>query len=82
VKKVEMSEAVAHMEEMRDGNKIFVGSPERKTLPRRPKNPVTVCCEHGNELPVSIKRGEFLDYLSDCQLLKNGFAPWYLVTHS
>jgi hypothetical protein len=28
--------------------------------------------EHGNELPGSVKGVEFLDYLSDCQLLKNG----------
>jgi hypothetical protein len=27
-------------------------------------------CEHGSELSVSIKGGEFLDYLSDCKLLK------------
>jgi hypothetical protein len=27
-------------------------------------------CEHGNELSDSIKGGEFIDYLSDCYLLK------------
>jgi hypothetical protein len=29
-------------------------------------------CEHVNELSGSVKGGEFLDYLSDCQLLKKG----------
>jgi hypothetical protein len=32
--------------------------------------------EHGNELLGSIKGGEFLDQLSDCQLLKKDSAPW------
>jgi len=32
--------------------------------------------EHGNETSVSIKSGEFLDWLSDCQLLKEESAPW------
>jgi hypothetical protein len=32
--------------------------------------------EHGNEPSRSIKGGEFLDYLSDCQLLKKDSAPW------
>jgi len=27
-------------------------------------------CEHGNEPLGSIKEGEFLDWLSDCQLVK------------
>jgi hypothetical protein len=31
--------------------------------------------EHDNEPSGSIKGGEFLDYLSDCQLLKDGSAP-------
>jgi hypothetical protein len=30
------------------------------------QGPVAGCCEHGNELPGSIKGGEFLDWLSDC----------------
>jgi hypothetical protein len=34
------------------------------------------CCEHGNEPLGSIKGGEFLDYLSNCQLLKKDSAPW------
>jgi hypothetical protein len=32
------------------------------------------CCEHGNEPPVSIKHGKFLDYLRNCQLLKREFV--------
>jgi hypothetical protein len=32
-------------------------------------------CEHGNEPSCSIKGGEFIDLLSDCQLLKDS-APW------
>jgi hypothetical protein len=28
------------------------------------------CCKHGNEPLGPIKSGEFLDYLSDCQLMK------------
>jgi hypothetical protein len=32
-------------------------------------------CEHGNEPSGSIKGVEFLDYLSDYQLLKKGSAP-------
>jgi hypothetical protein len=32
-------------------------------------------CEHGNELSGSIKDGEFLDYLSDYQLLNEDCAP-------
>jgi hypothetical protein len=32
--------------------------------------------EHGNECSGSIKSGEFLDYLSDYQLLKKYSAPW------
>jgi hypothetical protein len=31
---------------------------------------VAGCCEHGNEPSSFIKGGEFLDQLSDCQLLK------------
>jgi hypothetical protein len=34
------------------------------------------CCEHGNEPSGSIKCGEFLDQLSDCQLLKKNSARW------
>jgi hypothetical protein len=33
-------------------------------------------CEHGNEPSVSIKDEEFLDYLSDCQLLTEESGPW------
>jgi hypothetical protein len=32
-------------------------------------------CEDGNEPSGSIKGGEFLGYLSDCQLLKNYSVP-------
>jgi hypothetical protein len=31
---------------------------------------VAGCCEYDKEPSVYIKDGEFLDYLSDCQLLK------------
>jgi hypothetical protein len=34
------------------------------------------CCEHGNEPSDSIKGREFLDQLSDSQLLKEDSAPW------
>jgi hypothetical protein len=34
------------------------------------------CCEHGNEHSVSIKGGEFVDQLSDYQLLKKNSAAW------
>jgi hypothetical protein len=36
-------------------------------------------CEHGNEPSDSIKDGEFLDYLSDYQLVKMGYVPWSLL---
>jgi len=32
-------------------------------------------CEHGNEPSGSVKDVEFLDQLSDCQLLKKDYAP-------
>jgi hypothetical protein len=35
---------------------------------------VAGCCEHGNELPCSIKCGEFLEQLNDYQLLKKDSA--------
>jgi hypothetical protein len=31
-------------------------------------------CEHGNEPSVSIKGGEFIDWLSDYWLLEKGFC--------
>jgi hypothetical protein len=37
---------------------------------------VTGSCERGNEPPVSIKGGEFLDELSGCQLPKKDSDPW------
>jgi hypothetical protein len=40
---------------------------------------VTGSCECGNELPGSIKCGEFLDYLRNCSLLKKASAPWSLL---
>jgi len=36
--------------------------------------PVVGFCEHGNEPSDSIKGGEFLDYMSDYQLLKDSDA--------
>jgi hypothetical protein len=33
-------------------------------------------CERGNEHSDYIRGGEFLDQLSDCQLLKKDSAPW------
>jgi hypothetical protein len=33
-------------------------------------------CRHGNAPSGSIKSGDFLDYLSDCQFLKEDCAPW------
>jgi hypothetical protein len=39
---------------------------------------VTGSCEHGNGPSGSIKVGEFLDWLSDCQLLKKDSAAWSL----
>jgi hypothetical protein len=41
---------------------------------------VAACYEHGNELSGSIKGGEFLDCLSNYQLVRMDPAPWsYLV---
>jgi len=37
---------------------------------------VANCCEHGDEPSGSIKLGEFLDSLMNCQLLKNVSAAW------
>jgi hypothetical protein len=37
---------------------------------------VANCCEYGNEPTHSIKGGEFIDYLSDYQLLKKDSIPW------
>jgi hypothetical protein len=37
---------------------------------------VAVCCEHNSEPLGSIKGGEFLEQLSDYQLLKDDAAPW------
>jgi hypothetical protein len=34
------------------------------------------CCEHDNEPSGSIKGEEFLDYVSDYQLLKKDSTPW------
>jgi hypothetical protein len=34
-------------------------------------------CEHSNETSASIKGGEFLDWLSDFQLLKKDFVSIY-----
>jgi hypothetical protein len=36
---------------------------------------MTGSCEHGNEPSGPIKGGEFLDYLSDCQLLMKDSVP-------
>jgi hypothetical protein len=38
--------------------------------------PVAGCCEHDNEHLGYIKDEEFIDYLSDSQLLNNDIAPW------
>jgi hypothetical protein len=39
-------------------------------------------CEHGNKPSGSIKGGEFLDFLSDCQLPKKDSVPWsWLLKH-
>jgi hypothetical protein len=38
--------------------------------------PVAGSCEYGNEPSGSIKGGEFLDWLSDYELLKMDSAPW------
>ena len=34
------------------------------------------CCECGNELPGSVKSGEFTDYMRTGQLLKKASAAW------
>jgi hypothetical protein len=39
---------------------------------------VTGCCEHGDEPSDSIKGGEFLDSLSEYQLLNKKTAPYIL----
>jgi hypothetical protein len=38
--------------------------------------PVARSCEHGNEPSSSIKCGIFLEWLSDCWLIKNDSALW------
>jgi hypothetical protein len=43
------------------------------------QRPVAGSCEHRIETSGSIKGGEFLDYLSDYQLLKEDSAPWKLL---
>jgi hypothetical protein len=37
---------------------------------------VACCCGYTNEPSGSIKAGEFLDKVSDCQFLNEDFAPW------
>jgi hypothetical protein len=37
---------------------------------------MTGCCEHGNEPSCSMRGGEFLDLLSNYQLLKTDSVPW------
>jgi hypothetical protein len=37
-------------------------------------------CEHGNELPDSMKGGEFRDYLSDFKLLRDSAPRSWLVS--
>jgi hypothetical protein len=36
---------------------------------------VAGCCKYGNESAGCIKDGEFIDQLSDCQLLKKTSVP-------
>jgi hypothetical protein len=43
---------------------------------RLAEGPVAGSCKHGNETSGSVKRGKFLEQLSDCQLLKNSYAGW------
>jgi hypothetical protein len=38
--------------------------------------PVAGFCEHRNESSGSTEGGEFLDKLSDCQLLKKDYSQW------
>jgi hypothetical protein len=40
------------------------------------QRPLVVFCEHGNKSSGSIKFREFLDYLSDYQLLKKDPTLW------
>jgi hypothetical protein len=40
------------------------------------QGPVAGSCEHGNQLSGSIKFWEFLEWLTDCWLLKKDSAPW------
>jgi hypothetical protein len=37
-------------------------------------------CEDGNETSGSIRCGEFIDWLSDCQLMKDSAPCRYLLT--
>jgi hypothetical protein len=37
---------------------------------------VVGCCEHSNEPLDYVKGGEFVDLMSDCQLLNKDSAPW------
>jgi hypothetical protein len=40
------------------------------------KGPKVSPCEHGNELPVSMKGGEFHEELKTYYFFKTIFAPW------
>jgi hypothetical protein len=43
-------------------------------------DPVAGSCEYGNEPSGSIKGGDGIDQLSDCQLLKKDSAAWSIKT--
>jgi hypothetical protein len=40
------------------------------------QKPLADCCEHGNEALGFIKSREFIDQMSDYQLLKKGSSLW------
>jgi hypothetical protein len=43
---------------------------------------VTGSCRHGNEPPSSVKGGDFLDWLSDCQLLNKEWSKYHEELHT
>jgi hypothetical protein len=74
---------------MRNAYKIVVGNPEGTRSLRRSRRrwednismTMVGCCGHGYEPSGFINGGEFLDQLSDYQLLKD-YSPWQSASQS
>jgi hypothetical protein len=50
--------------------------PQKELVGKCYTEPRVGSCEHGNEPSGSIKGGEFVGQLCDCQLLKKDSASW------